>query len=86
MLLVLACEPVPNKGPDFTVPQVVSGYDAEARDLAPDYESVSFETVHGDMLDLLPEAPSNVLDVGAGTGRDSAWFAANGYSVVAVEP
>ena len=86
MLLLLACEPVPNKGPDFTVPQVVSGYDAEARDLAPDYESVSFETVHGDMLDLLPEAPCNVLDVGAGSGRDAAWFAANGYSVVAVEP
>jgi SAM-dependent methyltransferase len=27
-----------------------------------------------------------VLDVGAGSGRDAAWFAANGYDVVAVEP
>src|SRR5690606_22691127 len=26
------------------------------------------------------------LDIGAGSGRDSAWFAQQGYDVVAVEP
>jgi SAM-dependent methyltransferase len=29
---------------------------------------------------------ATVLDVGAGSGRDAAWFAAHGYDVVAVEP
>jgi len=35
---------------------------------------------------MLPPAGATVLDVGAGSGRDAAWFAANGYEVVAVEP
>ena len=33
-----------------------------------------------------PLAPARVLDIGAGTGRDAAGFAALGHSVVAVEP
>jgi SAM-dependent methyltransferase len=35
---------------------------------------------------LIPAAPSSVLDIGSGTGRDAAWFAASGHRVVAVEP
>ena len=35
---------------------------------------------------LLPRAPARILDVGAGTGRDAAWFARQGHSVVAAEP
>jgi SAM-dependent methyltransferase len=50
------------------------------------YESISFEDVHKAILDLLPEADSSVLDIGAGSGRDSAWFASKGYQVIAVEP
>ncbi len=38
------------------------------------------------MLDLHPDTAGCILDVGAGTGRDAAWFAANGHNVVAVEP
>lgn len=29
---------------------------------------------------------ATVLDIGAGSGRDAAWFAANDYDVVAVKP
>ncbi|WP_406838884.1 class I SAM-dependent methyltransferase [Streptomyces sp. AHU1] len=50
------------------------------------YGSVSFEEVHGKMLDLLPPTPAVALDVGAGTGRDAAALARRGYQVVAVEP
>ena len=37
-------------------------------------------------VDWLPAAAGVVLDVGAGSGRDAAWFAAGGHKVFAVEP
>ena len=64
----------------FTVRDVVASYDANAPTLAPGYEDLPFEEVHASVLDLLPDAGACVLDMGAGTGRDAAWFAANGYS------
>ena len=70
----------------FSVRDVVASYDKLARTLVPDYESLAFETFHEPVLDLLPEAACRILDVGAGTGRDAAWFAARGHTVVAVEP
>jgi SAM-dependent methyltransferase len=62
------------------------GYDERAGELIPRYEAVAFEDKHREALPLLPCAPSRVLDVGAGTGVDAAWFAARGHAVTAVEP
>lgn len=62
------------------------GYAESADALAKQYESISFADVHRDILHLIPTAPSQVLDIGAGTGRDAAALAALGHSVVAVEP
>ena len=70
----------------FTVRDVVASYNAGAPTLAPEYEGLPFEKIHAPVLDLLPDTGACVLDMGAGTGRDSAWFAANGYKVVAAEP
>ncbi|MGW2849899.1 class I SAM-dependent methyltransferase [Streptomyces sp. NPDC001274] len=67
-------------------PGVQAYYAQFAETLAERYESVSFEHVHAALLDLLPEAPARVLDVGAGTGRDAAALARLGHRVVAVEP
>jgi len=50
------------------------------------YEMVSAPDLHGPVADLLPAAPSRVLDVGAGSGRDAAWLAKMGHAVTAVEP
>lgn len=61
-------------------------YEQHAARLVEQYESLAFETVHTDLLDLLPAPGATVLDVGAGSGRDAAWLAAQGYDVVAVEP
>src|SRR3954447_16738923 len=61
-------------------------YDAHAGELAPSYEAIDPEQLHSWFADLLPAAPSLVLDVGAGTGRDAAWLASKGHNVVAVEP
>jgi SAM-dependent methyltransferase len=62
------------------------GYAEEADALTRQYESVRFVDVHGPVLQLLPTAPSRVLDIGAGTGRDAAALAAMGHRVTAVEP
>jgi SAM-dependent methyltransferase len=62
------------------------GYASEADTLVARYESLAAEDVHRAVLHLFPTAPARVLDIGAGTGRDAAWFAAQGHDVVAVEP
>lgn len=61
-------------------------YEQNAPQLVTQYESLTFEDVHQALLDLLPAPGGTILDVGAGSGRDAAWFATNGYDVVAVEP
>jgi SAM-dependent methyltransferase len=61
-------------------------YEQHAARLVDQYESLPFQQVHTGLLDMLPQPGATVLDVGAGSGRDAAWFAANGYDVVAVEP
>lgn len=62
------------------------GYAEQAETLIPQYEAISFEQSHRAELHLLPTIPSRILDIGAGTGRDAAWFAARGHSVLAIEP
>lgn len=65
-------------------------YEQHAASLADGYETLSLETAHPALLTLINEHFAGqslaVLDVGAGTGRDASWFAANGHRIVAVEP
>lgn len=67
-------------------PTSTDAYNREAETLIARYESQPFEAIHGDILDLLPGTPGQVLDIGAGSGRDAAWFASRGHQVMAVEP
>src|SRR5262245_32603363 len=62
------------------------GYPKEAETLTRQYESVRFVDVHRHVLHLIPRAPCDVLDIGAGTGRDASALAGMGHRVVAVEP
>ena len=62
------------------------GYGDAADILVEQYESLTLANVHRHILDLFPERPSRVLDIGAGTGRDAAGFCALGHNVTAVEP
>jgi SAM-dependent methyltransferase len=62
------------------------GYAQEAAELFERYESIKANETHRAVRHLIPPAPAAVLDVGAGTGRDAAWFADMGHRVVAVEP
>lgn len=61
-------------------------YEQNAAIVIPRYESLRAEVVHHGLLELIPNRPSLVLDIGAGSGRDAAWFAAQGHEVIAVEP
>jgi SAM-dependent methyltransferase len=62
------------------------GYDSAAKDLIIPYELLAFEEVHAAWLDLIPQQSSDILDIGAGTGRDAAYLASRGHRVTAVEP
>jgi SAM-dependent methyltransferase len=64
----------------------IAGYAVEAPVLLERYETYTFENVHLQVAHLFPAPPADVLDIGAGTGRDAAGFAALGHRVVAVEP
>lgn len=63
-----------------------AGYAENADALAVQYESLTFDRTHRDVMHLMPPAPSRVLDIGAGTGRDAAGLARLGHAVVAAEP
>jgi SAM-dependent methyltransferase len=60
----------------------IDWYERHATQVVGSYEAQPPERLHG----LLPAVPALVLDIGAGTGRDAAWFAGLGHDVVAVEP
>lgn len=62
------------------------GYAENAAALTAQYESITFDDVHRDILHLVPVAPARAIDIGAGTGRDAAALAARGHRVLAVEP
>jgi SAM-dependent methyltransferase len=64
----------------------MSLYDQHPDDFFQRYEQLNTPEVHGNWLSLLPSTQLLVLDVGAGSGRDAAWFANQDHEVVAVEP
>ena len=65
---------------------IIDYYSQNAERLTLRYEDLSPERVHAAWAHLMPRSNSDVLDVGAGSGRDAAWFAGRGHQVVAVEP
>jgi len=60
-------------------------YSNNALNFKNQYLSKEAEKVHGSWLKYLPKS-GQVLDVGAGVGRDAKWLANLGFDVVAVEP
>lgn len=63
-----------------------SYYSKNADEFLRQYESLSPASVNREWADFIPERRAQILDVGAGSGRDSAWMASMGHAVVAVEP
>lgn len=65
---------------------VFSCYASAAPTLIDRFEAVAPQQLYAPLADLLPRSPVRVADIGAGTGRDAAWFADLGHAVLAVEP
>jgi SAM-dependent methyltransferase len=68
------------------VDDILDGYAAATPSLIARFEAINPHDVYAPVLDLLPHSPVRVADIGAGTGRDAAWFAQQGHEVLAVEP
>jgi SAM-dependent methyltransferase len=67
--------------------EVLEGYAAAATpDFIAAYDGLSPEDIYAPVIDLFPSHPARIADIGAGTGRDAAWFAHRGHEVLAVEP
>lgn len=64
----------------------VDPYNRGFREFTAAFEAFGFVDIHRGAVPFLPQSPGLMLDVGAGSGRDAAWFAAQGWDVVAVEP
>lgn len=64
----------------------IAYYDRHASELADAYESIAFERAHPELVAHLADGGLRVLDIGAGSGRDTAWISAKGHVVTAVEP
>ena len=66
--------------------EILAGYADAARNIIPRYEAIVPEDLYRPVERVMPRSPQSVLDIGAGTGRDAAWFAGEGAKVLAVEP
>ncbi len=64
----------------------ITPYHGGFREFSQAFEAYGFEQIHAGSLPFLPAKPGQMLNVGAGSGRDAAWFARRGWDVVAVEP
>ncbi|MEN0068553.1 MAG: class I SAM-dependent methyltransferase [Myxococcota bacterium] len=67
-------------------PTSTAGYAEQSSALFERYEAVDPAKLYAWLTPDFPEAPADVIDIGAGTGRDAGWLANLGHRVVAVEP
>jgi SAM-dependent methyltransferase len=70
----------------MSVDVILQGYEESSGDLIDRFEAIDPAQLYAPVAEALPDAPCRVLDIGAGTGRDAAWMAAQGHQVLAVEP
>ena len=69
----------------MAIKSTIDFYDTKAEELCYLYESLEFEDLYSNFISILP-TDCHVLDIGAGSGRDAAWFFRHGYKVTAIEP
>ena len=63
----------------------ITFYDSNAEDCSRQYNSLSFEDVHGNWAEFIP-LKGTALDIGCGSGRDASALANRGLNVIGVDP
>ncbi len=66
--------------------KAIDYFNDNAAELTAFYNSLDRGAVHAELIKRLPQGPLKMLDVGAGSGADAAYFADRGHTVVAAEP
>ena len=79
-----AAESLEAAGPNATF--AIDWYDSHGLEVADGYERLDPDALYAWAADLMPPKGTSALDIGAGTGRDAAWLAVQGYRTTAVEP
>ncbi|RNC80055.1 MAG: class I SAM-dependent methyltransferase [Balneola sp.] len=62
------------------------GYASVTREFVKATHNLSFTELHKDFIPYIPKKRSNILDLGAGIGRDAHELSEMGHSVIALEP
>jgi 2-polyprenyl-3-methyl-5-hydroxy-6-metoxy-1,4-benzoquinol methylase len=65
---------------------IIEGYAEDASLLIQSFEAISSAALLSHVVRFIPKTPCNIIEIGAGTGRDAAWLASKGHTVTAVEP
>lgn len=65
---------------------IIDYYSINAKRFSQEYKKHQFEKINFLWIHLIPQGKVNILDVGAGSGRDASWLAQKGHAVIAVEP
>jgi SAM-dependent methyltransferase len=71
---------------EIPIAQTLAVYTQQAKELAGRYSKLDTERFFRWHAEFLPEPPSSVLDIGAGSGLLADAFAKRGYDVTATEP
>ncbi len=66
--------------------RVIADYAAAAEVLTARYCDLEPDDLYAGVARFFPPPPAQVLDIGAGPGRDAGWLTAKGHDVTAVEP
>ena len=61
-------------------------YNKNTPELVKKYQKLCSKKLNQWLLPYIPNEPASILDIGAGSGRDSAWLSDLGHDVVAIEP
>ncbi|MEM6725161.1 MAG: class I SAM-dependent methyltransferase [Bacteroidota bacterium] len=75
-----------NPLPIVNIPKGSQGYVQRLASFIRATDALSFDELHQDFLPFLPVAPAQILDLGAGIGRDAFVLSERGHQVHALEP
>ena len=59
--------------------KTIGYYNQNADHFLTQYEKVNPEAIHISWKKYIPKTKSLIMDIGAGSGRDAAWFASMGH-------